>query len=109
MNVVWKIRELECYPEYDGDEDVVCTVHWSCHGEEVIDGVSYKAVVHGYTKTPFDASAPFVPYNQLTEEQIFNWCVEAGLLKSLIELKVQQSITEQANPKTISPPLPWGG
>ena len=30
----WVINQLDCYPEADGEQDVVFTVHWSLLGEE---------------------------------------------------------------------------
>jgi hypothetical protein len=63
--------------------------------------------VHGYTSLPFDASAPFKPYEQLVESEILDWCFAAGLSQEIIQKSLKANIDEQANPPSIRPALPW--
>jgi hypothetical protein len=101
----WVISALECYPEQDGKEDVVFTVHWR---RQATDG-TYNADIYGSQAVTLDPDAPFTPYADLTEEQVIGWLEEAfgpELLAAQVEA-LDQQIANQINPPVVSPPLPW--
>ena len=99
----WNISQLDCYPQVDGETDVVFTVHWQCNGT---DG-DYSGSVYSSTGVTLDADAPFTPYADLTQEQVLGWVWESGVDKSATEAAVAQQIENQKNPPVVSPPLPW--
>jgi hypothetical protein len=61
----WVISQLESYPEADGHEDVVFTVHWR---RQATDG-THTADVYGSQGVTLDAGATFTPYADLTFER----------------------------------------
>jgi hypothetical protein len=101
----WLISALECYPEQDGKEDVVFTVHWR---RQATDG-TYNAGIYGAQPVTLDPEAPFTPYAALTEELVIGWLEDAfgpELLSAQVEA-LDQQIANQINPPVVSPPLPW--
>jgi hypothetical protein len=102
MNITWNISRLDCYPEKDGDTDVVFTVHWQCNGA---DG-DYAASVYSTCGLPAPNS-PFTPCADLTMEQVLGWIWANGVDKDATEAAVEQQIANQKNPPIVSPPLPW--
>ena len=82
-------------------------MQWKCSGEDSVNEVVYKALVNGCTELKFDPSAPFTPYSQLTEDEIFKWCVGAGLREDIVEARIADDIKKQVSPPFIVPPLPW--
>jgi hypothetical protein len=101
----WVINALDCYPEADGEQDVVFTVHWTLNG---IDG-DYTGSVYGTVGVNLNPDAPFTPYADLTEAQVMGW-VEDALGEEQVaayESNVAQQISDAINPPVVTPPLPW--
>ena len=105
----WIINQMDCYPTVDGDVDVVFTVHYGCKAEEIVEDKTYTGYVYGTVGVTHDAEEPFVPYAELTKEQVIGWVKEALGEEAVAaaEAAVLQQIEDQKNPKVISPALPW--
>lgn len=101
----WTVVSMDCYPEFDGEQDVVVTVHWTCSG---VDG-SYSSSVYSSQAVTLSADEPFTPYAQLTQDQVLSWVWSSGVDKDATEAVVQQQINNQINPPVVTPPLPWEG
>ena len=105
VTTTWNINQMDAYPEYEGNADVVFTVHWSITAtEDEYVGYSYGSV--GLT---LDPEATFVPFAELTKEQVVGW-VHAALGEEqvvAIETSVANQIAVQQNPPVVTPPLPW--
>ena len=101
----WAVVQMDCYPEQDGETDVVFTVHWTLNGT---DG-TYNGGVYGSTGVTVDAGATFTPYADLTEAQVIGWVQDALGVDQVTayEANVAQQIADQANPPVVTPPLPW--
>lgn len=99
----WTITAMDCYPDVNGEIDVVFTAHWTCSG---VDG-EYGASVYSTQAVTVDPEAPFTPYADLTQEQVLNWIWTSGVDKDATEAAVQQQIENQINPPVVTPPLPW--
>ena len=105
VTYTWNITSMDCYPQHDGETDVVFTVHWTLNGT---DG-TYNGSVYGTVGVTYDASAPFTPYADLTQNQVVAW-VEAALGAEQVvslEANIATQIANQANPPVVTPPLPW--
>jgi hypothetical protein len=98
----WEISQLNCYPQAEGQTDVVFTVHWTCSGT---DG-TYNGSVYSTCSVPAPTGT-FTPYADLTQEQVLGWIWANGVDQASAEAAVQTQIDNQINPPTISPPLPW--
>jgi hypothetical protein len=96
---------MDCYPEEDGETDVVFTVHWTLTGT---DG-TYTGSVYGSQAITIDPAAPFTAYADLTEAQVIGWVQSAmGAEKvASYEANVANQIKNQIDPPIVTPPLPW--
>jgi hypothetical protein len=99
----WTVTAMDCYPEVDGEADVVFTVHWTCAG---VDG-EYSSSVYSTQAVTVDSAEPFTPYDQLTQDQVLNWVWTSGVDKDVTEAAVDQQIQNLINPPVVTPPLPW--
>lgn len=98
----WTVTQMDCYPQYDAETDVVFTVHWTCSGT---DG-AYNASVYSTCAVPLTGGS-FTPYSQLTQEQVLGWIWANGVDQAATEAAVDQQIQNQINPPVVTPPLPW--
>lgn len=95
----WKILSMESTP----DTGVVVSANWSCTGEQ--DG--FTSYVYGSCGFP-PPSDPFVPYPDLTQDEVLNWCwTDGGVDKATTEAAVQNALDLQTNPPVVQNPLPW--
>ena len=101
----WNVVSLDCYPEYEGETDVVFSVHWTLVGT---DG-TYNGSVYGSVGVTLDEGASFVPYADLTQAQVIGWVQDALGEEQVAsyEANVAQQIENQINPPVVTPPLPW--
>ena len=101
----WSVVQLDAYPEFDGNTDVVFTVHWTLNGA---DG-EYTGHVYGSVGVTLNEGGAFTPYADLTEAQVLGWVKEALGEEQVAayEANVAQQIADQANPPVVSPALPW--
>lgn len=97
----WKIVALECYPEHEGQENVVTTAHWT-----LTEG---EAHVYGSVGFTLDPEAEFIAFADLTEAQTIAW-THAALGEEAVaahEAAIAAQLEAIANPPIIRPALPW--
>ena len=101
----WTVTQMNCYPEYDEETDVVFTVHWILTGYEG----EYVGSVYGSCGLSLDETSTFTPYADLTQEQVIGWVQDALGPETVAayEANVAQQIEDQINPPVVTPPLPW--
>jgi hypothetical protein len=102
ITLSWIIERLLVKPTEGSLTDVVITADWRCNGT---DG-TYSGTCYGSASFQ-PPSGSFTPYDQLTEQQVLDWCFASGVDQSAIEANVTQQINDQINPPIIAPPLPW--
>lgn len=101
----WSIAQLDAYPEYEGNTDVVFTAHWRL---SATDG-TYNGSVYGTVGLTLDPENPFTAFADLTEAQVIGW-VQDALGEDAVaasEANVAQQIADQIAPPVVSPALPW--
>lgn len=102
----WLIPQLDCVPSQDGLTNVVQTVHWRLYAE---DG-TYRGIVYGSQQFPSPDSANFIPYEDLSKDQVIEWVKESLIAENQwgnVEESLQKQIADQKNPPIVQPPLPW--
>ncbi|NBW22595.1 MAG: hypothetical protein EBR82_83080 [Caulobacteraceae bacterium] len=102
-NFNWLISFMSAYPQAEGEADVVFQVNWCCSARDA-DG--FSATANGTVPVTYTAGAPFTPYDQLTQEQVWGW-INPSIDRPEIEANLQVMIDEQKNPPVVTPPLPW--
>lgn len=98
----WTVDAMDCYPQSQGNADVVYKVHWRCTG---VDG-NASASVYGTCSVPY-AGGTFTPYDSLTQDQVLGWILADGVNKDETEANIKNQVYVILNPKTVTLPLPW--
>ena len=98
----WTVTAMDCYPQAEGETDVVFTVHWTCSGVQD----TYSGSVYSTCGVPAPTGA-FTPYADLTQDQVLGWIWANGVDKDSAEAAVQSNIDAQINPPVVQPALPW--
>lgn len=78
----------------------ITTAHWTA---TAVDG-DYTASI--YATCSWAPGAPTIPYNQVTEQEVLDWCWASGVDKDATEAALVQQIELQKNPVTTTG-LPW--
>jgi hypothetical protein len=102
----WVIQQMDCYPQAEGQTDVVFNVHWRVNAT---DG-TYNATSYGSVGVTYAAGSPYTPYDQLTQAQVVGW-VQGSMgpeQVASIEASLVKDIEDQINPPIVTPSLPWG-
>ena len=110
MNISWIIERLLCKPVEGSLTDVVITADWRCNGTETTGSGDTEKTYSGTCYGSCSFAPPtenFTPYDQLTEQQVLDWCWENGVDKTAIEANVSLQIQNQINPPVVVLPLPW--
>jgi len=102
MNISWIIERLLVKPTEGSYTDVVITADWRCNGSQD----SYSGTCYGSCSFA-PPTEGFTPYDQLTEQQVLDWCFANGVDKNAIEANVSLQIENQINPPVVALPLPW--
>ena len=102
MNISWIIERLLVKPTEGSYTDVVITADWRCNGSQD----SYSGTCYGSCSFA-PPTGSFTPYDQLTEQQVLDWCYANGVDKTAIEANVTAQIEAQINPPVVVLPLPW--
>jgi hypothetical protein len=102
ITLSWIIERLLVKPTEGPNTDVVITADWRCNGTQD----NYSGTCYGSASFQ-PPSGDFTPYDQLTEQQVLDWCFANGVDKTAIEANVTAQINDQINPPVIAPPLPW--
>lgn len=95
----WQITSMQCYPEHEGETDVVFLVSWICTASDY-QTPSNTATIPGTTSVTYTAGNPYTPYADLTQDQVLGW-VWGVINKD----DIQAYLDTQIN--AITPPLPW--
>jgi len=101
----WVIERMVCAPQLSGQTDVVITVYW----RQNATNDTFNATVYSSIDLVYTPGTAFTPYDQLTQDQVVEWVKSAlGADKcALLEASLDKQIANQANPPTVTLPLPW--
>jgi hypothetical protein len=105
----WAVQSLDCYPQAQGEVDVVFNVNWAVTGVQEQDEKTYTGIAQGKTACTYQAGQSFTPYASLTQEQVLGWVFASIGAEGQAEAEawVQAQIDAQINPAVVMPPLPW--
>ena len=109
----WIVEQMDCYPTYESQTDVVFTVHWRCNATSdqthVVNGqtVPYTATIYSTQSLTYTAGSPFTPFASLTQQDVLNWIWGAGVSETATQTALDGMINAQINPTVVTPPLPW--
>jgi len=100
VKFIWNVRHLDCEPSANANTDVVLSVDWECAGF-IDDGIAVlpKARKAGTCALPAPKKTKkdFTAYDDLTKDQVLQWCWDNGVDKAAVEAELFRTIR----------PLPW--
>ena len=96
MNVTWTITQCD-HLTSDG---FITTAHWTA---SAVDG-EYSASI--YSTCSWPPGTPSIPYAQVTEQEVLNWCWSSGVDKDATEAALAENIALQKNP-VVETGVPW--
>jgi hypothetical protein len=102
ITLSWIIERLLVKPTEGSETNVVITADWRCNGTQD----QYSGTCYGSCSFQ-PPTSEFTPYDELTEQQVLDWCYENGVDKTAIEANVTLQIENQINPPVVTLPLPW--
>lgn len=100
--IEWKIQHLETKPVDGNFTNVVVTAHWMCIGRSN----NIVTQIAG-ARSLFSPSNIFTPYEELTKEQVLQWCWDSGVNKQEAETIIEKQIELMTKPSVVVLPLPW--
>lgn len=108
ITYTWTSTALLGYPIFDGQADVVTTSFYTVFAD---DGSGHTSSFSSAQSTPLNPSAPFIPYNDLSNEIVIGW-VQSNLGENgvrSIEANLNAQIEAQVNPPKRPEilPIPW--
>jgi hypothetical protein len=76
--ITWNISRLDCVPQTPEGADYVITAHWQCNGVDE----NYSGSVYGTTGFSVLPNPDFIPYADLTQDQVLGWVWASGVDKA---------------------------
>jgi hypothetical protein len=92
----WTITDTN----YETKNGFITTAHWTA---SAVDG-DYTASI--YSTCSWSDGSPTVPYADVTEAEVLQWCWDSGVSKDATEAALAQNIELQKNPVTATG-TPW--
>lgn len=105
-NYYWMVSAMDTAPSEDGLTDVVKTVHWRRNASLEYNGKTYYGDIYGVMGCAAPDPLAFVPYDQLTFEDVCSW-LNVNVDVPAMDAALDQQIANQINPPIVQLPLPW--
>jgi hypothetical protein len=96
MTTTWTITQTN----YEVSNGFITTAHWTA---TAVDG-DYTASI--YSTCSWADGTPTIPYNQVTMQEVLQWCWNSGVDKTATEAALAQNIELQKHPVTATG-VPW--
>jgi hypothetical protein len=96
MTTTWTITQTN----YEVSNGFITTAHWTA---TAVDG-DYTASI--YSTCSWAEGTPTIPYADVTEAEVLQWCWDSGVSKDATEAALAQNIELQKNPVTATG-TPW--
>lgn len=103
----WDCKTVDCLPTFEDLEDVVYNVHWRYNAtSDKVDSfdIPYTATVYGTQIISTDDIKDFIPFDDLTNEKVSEWCESALGSEKVDELKksLDSQIEQKINPESVT-------
>ncbi len=102
-NWIFNDQSFQCAKTLDGLTNVIETIHWNY---EVTDGTT-TGVIAGCNGFAAPTSEDFIPYEELTKEQIISWLEAANDMEQLNAAADHEynQVKNAGNQETLPPPF----
>jgi hypothetical protein len=107
ITYTWAVKSIKVKNE-ELNEDVVVQTYWTKTG---VDENGNEGVFHGatpFTRDPTDSSGPFIPFEQLTEQDVLSWIQSqvTNTYEDHVNERILKMIEEKAAP-VVEKTMPW--
>ena len=100
----YDIYDIIGYPSIDGLSQVVSQFSWKYYGFYTDSNNKYwQGNQYGMTTVPTTGIDNFIPYDQLTKQQFWDWVLQSGQSESQIQNNIVSTIINEQQPP---PPMP---
>ena len=96
MTTTWKITQCDRLTS----DNFITVAHWTA---TAVDGEHTASI---YSTCSWAAGTPTIPYADVTEAEVLQWCWTSGVDKDATEAALAQNIALQKNPVTATG-TPW--
>ena len=96
MTTTWTITQCDRLTS----DDFITTAHWTA---TAVDGEHTASI---YSTCSWAAGTPAIPYADVTQAEVLDWCWASGVDKDATEAALAAQIALQKNPVTATG-LPW--
>lgn len=96
ISYVWTITATN----YETSNGFITTAHWTA---AAVDG-DYTASI--YSTCSWAPGTPTIPYSQVTQQEVLNWCWSSGVDKAATEAALVAQIEAKKNPVSAQG-VPW--
>jgi hypothetical protein len=93
----WAVEKMAV----SGDANLVTQVYWRCDATDDQLATAASGICN------LVEGDSFIPYDQLTQQQVLNWCFGFENFKNDVETQVSAQIASQVAQKAAEPALPW--
>ena len=96
MIITWKITQTD----YVIATGFITIANWA------VSAADGESTAGNYGQCTFAAADPAIPYDQVTEQQVLDWCWANGVDKDAVEANLALQILALQNPVTAAG-IPW--
>ena len=95
-NYYWKIKALDAKIHENALDNVIYTIHWSFIGQDDSESPVIANLI-GALGVQYNPKNPFIPYAELTKEDVVGW-LEAGLDVDSMKKNIDKQIELKIHP-----------
>lgn len=100
--IFWKINKLEVIPEEGSLTEIIQYAYY----QRIVSEGNYSTFIEGKMLFPLPESNGFIPYNNITEENIISWILPNIDLEQ-VDLFLNKKLDDIISKNTYYPPLPF--
>ncbi len=108
ITYTWKVTSLKVKDVSENITNAVVQTYWTKTGTDEDGNQGVFSGATPFTIDPTDDSGPFIPFEELTEEDVLDWIksVVIGSYEDHVNSKIAEQITDKVTPTTEAK-LPW--
>lgn len=108
ITYTWKVTSVKVKNVSDVKQNAVVQTYWQKIGTDENGNEGTFSGATPFSVDPTDGDGPFIPFDQLTEQDVIDWIkkVVVGSYEEHVNAQIQKQIDEKISPVS-EPTLPW--
>ena len=108
VTYTWKVTSLKVKDVSEDRTNAIVQTYWTKTGTDEDGNQGVFSGATPFTLDPTATSGPFIPFEELTEENVLDWIksVVIGSYEDHVNSKIAEQITNKVTPTTEAK-LPW--